>query len=232
MKTAFAIVALSVLACNTQTAGSAGSTGPIQQAQAAIRALEDRDAATVEACEADVRTCFESNADGGASGACEALRDQCREAKEALEDVRRPAVDCWHEVEDCAEHQKPFPHGDATASDAGAGCGVKPRDCGQMGDDADQDRNPILECKSEVKECLSSIRHRQNDWREECGDVRDACSNICGLAARSGREHGSSNRAGGARDRIRQLLEGLRQRHGGHGRGDHGSPDDRSDAGP
>jgi hypothetical protein len=237
MKTASAIAAiaaLGILACNTEAPSPGGvTTDSLAQASAAIHALEQRDEASAAACDADVRTCFESIADGGSSGACEALREQCQEAKDALDDVRKPPVACWHQVEECARHGKGFAYGDAgaaPANDAGASCGVRPRDCQGMGHDADQDRNPILECRSEVRECLSSVWHRADDWRAECGDVRDACSSICGLAASAGREHGHGERAEGLRDRLRQLLDGMRQRrHGGHG--SHGSHDDGADAG-
>jgi hypothetical protein len=223
-------MALGVLACDTKSATGGGeSAATIQQARAAIKALEDRDAAAVEACEADVRSCFAALPDGGGAGACEDLREQCREAKEALEDVRKPAVDCWRHVEQCAVRGKPFAHGDAGAApDAGPHCSVAPKDCTEAGEDADEDRNPILECKSEVRECLSSVKHRADDWREQCGEVREACSDICGLA-KAGHERGRRGERDGLRERIRQLLERIRARK--HGSRGHGSDDHGADAG-
>jgi hypothetical protein len=222
MKTAFAIVALGALACTSQPGGSGENASPIQQARAAIKALEDRDEAAIEACMADVRSCLSSVADGGASGVCEELREQCRQAEEALEGVRKPAVDCWRGVERCADEGKSFAATDAgpePAADAGASCHVRPRDCAGMGEDSDDDRNPILECKSEVRQCLSSVRHRESDWRDECGDVREACSDICGLAVRASHEHGRrGGHAEGLRSRMRDLLSRMRdRRHDGHG---------------
>lgn len=232
MKMAYVFVALGALGCNTRPSSSPEANADVQQARAAIRALEERDASEVRACEADARSCFESLADGGPSDACEELRDQCREAKEALDDVRTPVVNCWRDVEECAERGKAFPQGDASpgATDAGASCAVRPRDCEDMGEEADEDRNPVLECRSEVRECLRSVRHR-GDWRAECGEAREACGDICGLAGRASRER-PRGRAEGARQRMRQLLETLRERrHGGRSRGDHESTDDRADAG-
>ncbi len=235
MKTASVLVALGIFACNTQSPNS-GEVDPIlAQARAAILALEGRDASEVQACEADVRSCFEALPDAGAAGACEALSDQCREAKDGLDDVRAPVVDCWHQVEACVERGKAFPEGDAgvASADAGAACSVKPGDCQDMGHDADEDRNPVLECRSEVRECLQSVR-QQRDWRAECGEAREACSEICGLAGRAMRER-RPDRAEGARERVRHLLDGLRQRRHGGGGGlsdpsGHDAPDER-DAG-
>lgn len=237
MKTAYVFVALGVLACNTRSSSSAQpsaeANATIQQARAAIRSLEDRDTSAIQACEADAQSCFEALADGGASDACEALREQCREAKDALDDVRTPVVDCWNQVEDCAQAGKGFRQGDASA-DAGTSCSVEPRDCEDMGQDADEDRNPVLECRSEVFECIRSIRQRPSDWRAECGEVREACSEICGLAERAVREH-DRRRPDGVRARIRRLLDGLRERRhgGGHDASDRPrhEPDGRIDAG-
>lgn len=232
MKTAFAIVALGALACTSQPSSSGEDASSIQQARAAIKALEDRDESAVEACNADLKSCLSSVADGGAAGVCEELREQCRQAEEALEGVRKPAVDCWRGVERCADEGKSFAAdaGPAPTADAGASCNVRPRDCAGLSEDSDDDRTPILECKSEVRQCLSSVWHRPSDWREECGDVRDACSEICGLSVRASHEHGRRGaQAEGLRSRVRDLLSRLRDRR--HGDRDRDRDDDGEDAG-
>jgi hypothetical protein len=225
MKSAYAFCLLGVFACGSP-AKSSTSDPTLGQAEEAIHALESHDSDAVQACGRQVNECEDKSGDAG-SGACEQLEQHCQELADTLANVRGPAVSCWKTVIQCVRHGERFASEGDAGADAGGTCAVKPRDCRHAGDDADEERSPVLECGQAVGECFQSVKEHADDAREVCADVSDDCHHICGAAVEASHEPEShSGQAGPLKARMQELLQRLRDhRRGGH----HG--DDAADAG-
>lgn len=139
---------------------SASDADPISQADQAIKAMEEADAALVQACVAKAQGCEEKHGEN-AVATCDGIETSCEQLDAELAQIRDRAVTCWESSRECQ----------------GEECSQAKAQCQILSDTVGEARSKVGECGQHVQACmLQAAGAPDTAMLGVCAELQAACS--------------------------------------------------------